>query len=453
MADELAELVELPNERLEAEYKDWLDLANEENRANVARHLAALANFGGGYLVFGFDNKTMAPTGTNPWPRHYSHDGIGAIIRKYLEPAFEIGIRTIRSAAGHDHVIVVVPPHKAVPICAKQNGPGDAKGAPRGITRSTYYTRKPLPESAAIITEAEWTPIIRRCVMHDRAALIGALTAVLSGRNMSETKGPKVDQLQIWHDALRKKYLAKNQVINSDLMLNNSQFTYGIATADDEKLAPSELIRILKEVNKEGVDRVNTGWSMFYPFDRQPISPYLTSDLAAGIGDEEFLEADLTLDADRLDRDADIWRVSQTGLASLMRPIRLDYLQHPEWSSRYFSLNEAARNVGQLVRHAQGLSERFDTPLEVRFICEWSGLTGRELADPSIDWTPGRIARTDARRTQGRWSVGDLSSNWPLIVADLIAPLARAFDPTLVLDDIWVTRQASNWRPIGNQWP
>jgi predicted HTH transcriptional regulator len=59
---ELRDLVEAPRERLDAEYKAWLNLSDNESRAKIARHICALANFGGGYLVFGI-NDDMTPSG------------------------------------------------------------------------------------------------------------------------------------------------------------------------------------------------------------------------------------------------------------------------------------------------------------------------------------------------------------------------------------------------------
>ena len=40
--EELRPLVELPVERLEVEYKDWLDLRTEHGRATIAKHAIAL---------------------------------------------------------------------------------------------------------------------------------------------------------------------------------------------------------------------------------------------------------------------------------------------------------------------------------------------------------------------------------------------------------------------------
>ena len=44
----LQELLDAPMERLDVEYKAWLDLTERETSAKLARHLCTFANFGGG---------------------------------------------------------------------------------------------------------------------------------------------------------------------------------------------------------------------------------------------------------------------------------------------------------------------------------------------------------------------------------------------------------------------
>lgn len=44
---DLQALVENPRESREVEIKDWIDLKDNVARANIARHIAALANHGG----------------------------------------------------------------------------------------------------------------------------------------------------------------------------------------------------------------------------------------------------------------------------------------------------------------------------------------------------------------------------------------------------------------------
>ena len=54
MDDDLKDLIENPRENEGIELKSWVDLDDAYQRAQLARHLAALANHGGGYLIFGF---------------------------------------------------------------------------------------------------------------------------------------------------------------------------------------------------------------------------------------------------------------------------------------------------------------------------------------------------------------------------------------------------------------
>ncbi len=56
VARRLADLLREPRETLEVELKNWLDIVgSNEHKATLAKELIALANHGGGYVVFGFD--------------------------------------------------------------------------------------------------------------------------------------------------------------------------------------------------------------------------------------------------------------------------------------------------------------------------------------------------------------------------------------------------------------
>src|ERR1043166_516500 len=105
--DELRELLDSPNETLAVEYKSWLDLTDNETRADLARHIAALANHGGGTIVFGITD-VMNFDGPNPFPTVvYDRDLIAGIVKRYLEPPFQCDVHTITSTAGNDHPVVI----------------------------------------------------------------------------------------------------------------------------------------------------------------------------------------------------------------------------------------------------------------------------------------------------------------------------------------------------------
>lgn len=54
----LRQLLDFPREDMATEIKDWLNLGDSMVRAKLAKELIALANHGGGYLLFGFSEAT-----------------------------------------------------------------------------------------------------------------------------------------------------------------------------------------------------------------------------------------------------------------------------------------------------------------------------------------------------------------------------------------------------------
>jgi predicted HTH transcriptional regulator len=157
MPDDLTDLLDSPSETLAVEYKSKLDLSDARSRANLARHVAALANHGGGYLVFGFDDDLTRAVETEF--SNIDRDAVAGIVKYYLDPPFQCEVRVVAGQSGARHTIVVVPSHGSVPICARRDGPQDAKGRPQGIVSGAYYIRKPGPASEQIVAPSENTLI------------------------------------------------------------------------------------------------------------------------------------------------------------------------------------------------------------------------------------------------------------------------------------------------------
>jgi hypothetical protein len=84
----LRQLLDYPREGMTTEIKDWLDLEERTIRANVARGLIALANHGGGYLLFGFRDLATGwePSGSCPFDiARYSQDSINGILKRHAQ--------------------------------------------------------------------------------------------------------------------------------------------------------------------------------------------------------------------------------------------------------------------------------------------------------------------------------------------------------------------------------
>ena len=203
---EIQDLIDNPQEALHIELKQWVDLSTDNvARAKIARHLAALANNGGGYLLFGFKDDGTPETPQSIDPKYYSRDLISGIIDKYLSPPFQIEVFFVpRSPGGDVYPIVRVPSHGKVPICSKRNGPHDDKGKPQGIREGLYYIREPGPKSIEIRTAAQWHDVIHRCVINERDSLLKALGKLLG--QPEPVRSSSDDQLTDWHDQMRKQY-------------------------------------------------------------------------------------------------------------------------------------------------------------------------------------------------------------------------------------------------------
>jgi predicted HTH transcriptional regulator len=170
---ELQDLVERPAEKEWLELKSWVDLGTSDHlsRADIARHLAAISNYGGGYIIFGFEDDGTRSVRKENVRTAYSHDVFAAIIAKYLHPRFQCEV-SFPEFAGVEHAVVWVPSHGATPVIARADGPQD-KGVVQGIRHGTVYIRSPKPESIPASTPELWDKIIQRCVGQDETSWWG----------------------------------------------------------------------------------------------------------------------------------------------------------------------------------------------------------------------------------------------------------------------------------------
>lgn len=163
IANRLEDLVSYPHESLNVGLKGWLDLSDEEHKADLAHAILALANFGGGYLVLGFQesNGTWIADPHRPASLdQYGQDLVNGVVRSYAEPSFHCEVHQVSDAAsGHPFPVITVPGNHKVPIRAKRDGPNN-----RHVRINAYYIRRPGPSSEVIQTADEWNALVGRCI-------------------------------------------------------------------------------------------------------------------------------------------------------------------------------------------------------------------------------------------------------------------------------------------------
>ncbi len=432
---DLSDLLENPSEALDLELKRWLALDELTVRAKLARHIAALANHGGGYIVFGFNDDGSRDTNRPSSLEEYNHDTFSAIIKKYLTPVFQCQVSTVNAKGGDQYPIVRIPGHGSAPIAAKKNGPLDAKQRPQGICAGKYYIRKPGPESAPIESAEEWSPIIRRCVLNDRDRLLGDIASLV--RAPIKQASTTHSRLVLWHKQGKERFRksleeAKKLDWPVSILQNHCQFCYLISKDDDDVIPEGSLLKVLDEVNNEVRDTVWTGWSMFYPFSREEIAPAYHPEHNDGTG-INVLEANLMGDGEFDTSLPDFWRVTTDGRATISRPYREDRIRTVDALGRaagtWMSPETIVRETAELVTHARQFAKRFDTTATVAFRCSWIGLKNRELMDfdRAIYWSPGRIAKANQGTAEGEWTNVQLAADWASVVAELACPILRLF--------------------------
>lgn len=428
MTIDLTDLVDNPREALDIELKQWLDLNDGLVRANLARHIAALCNHGGGYIIFGFRDDASIDPNRPASLQGYNHDAINGIVKRYLVPTFDCQVVGVESSAREEYRIVRVPGHGVAPICAQRDGIQDSKGRPQGIRSGTYYIRAPGPESVAITSPQQWVSLIRRCTLNDRDTLLQQMTHVLQGGAVPTPT--TADRLTTWDKAVAERFsevLAAATGFQWPLPLSDAHYQLSYLITHEEQPKPiGEMRQLLEEMNSEVRNTVWTGWSMFYPFTRPEIAAVVCPENPDGSG-MDLLETNL-IGNGRFDTSMpDFWRVAPDGRASLVRGYREDVrLDKPgKWLSPMTVLRETA----EVVSHARAFARRFPTATTVSFRCTWQGLRGREIRDfdPGVYWSPGKVAGAEKRVSTGEWPVTQLNADWPQVVADLGCPVLTLF--------------------------
>lgn len=454
---DLQALINAPCRTLEVEYKSWRNLHNIEDRAELARDIAALANHGGGHVIYGFHQDSLAPEDTHPFWTNCSAEQVAAIVRAYLDPPVRCEVTTLRSVLGNIHPVIRVPSHGPVPVCVRQDGP--LVGKTRLIERGAYYMRKyaahargpyigvPRPESARIDSPQDWAPLIRRCVRQDRETLLAMIDASIEGRQHVPLLA---ERLEAWHAAAHSAFLKLVPLspVADNLTHRHYALSYGFELVGQETLEHAQLAELLRRVVFELQPMFRGVLNMFDPPYRRPVKARFAADDATGDGATDFLETAWLHDRPPSET-ADFWRLSPRGFATILRDYAEDKTgANSELGMRpgtWFSPNVLAQEIAELICHARALARFFAGVRRVYFRCEWWGLAGRELFDPHANWANRRPSVDDHRVATLQVPVASLVQAWPDLVAQIMAPVMRAFDPDLALGADWVRAQASRW--------
>ncbi|MFL9883209.1 ATP-binding protein [Paraburkholderia agricolaris] len=168
-------LVERPSESLAVEIKTWIDPDSVDGQMKLVRAMLALRNANGGYLLIGFDDKTLAPD-LDRMPADvksaFHPDKIYALVARFASELFDVTIEFVE----RDNVlfpVIVIPAGVRTPVVAKSDlkRPDGSKAVAEGdiYVRTLNANRRP---SSAKVHWKDWPALIDTC-FDNREADIG----------------------------------------------------------------------------------------------------------------------------------------------------------------------------------------------------------------------------------------------------------------------------------------
>jgi hypothetical protein len=422
-ADQL--LVE-PREALDVELKEWLNLADNDHRAAVAKEIIALANHGGGYLVIGFTDlsdgsfapATPRPANLNGW----SQDAIQSIVAKYIDPAVQCRVEH-RSAPGSQdrYPIIAVPGGHRVPIRAKSGSPDNNKLVPHRV-----YIRRPGPNSEEPKTAEEWDRLLERCLQNRKEELLEAMRSIMAGvvPTAHEKSQPKLDELLQFENVAIARWQARVATLPPDAPAGFLHGYYEVGIAIDGSFEVPSLSELRQTIEREV--RNHSGWPPFLTLNRAPFAPKAID------GAVEFWRGPEN-NAHDVPTRHDFWRVSPQGLFYTRRGYRDDDRVRGKEPGKTLDIVMPTRWIGEAIMQVAYIAQALKaTDANLICHCRWCGLAGRQLRS----WgNPNRVffddqytSAQDTYEATETVALDALPGSLPELVYTIIAPLYELFD-------------------------
>lgn len=425
LVEKLQNLLAHPQEDLEVEFKNWLKLSDEEDKANLAQALLAIANHGGGHVVIGY---SRSPTGLKPDTNRptnlnlYSADEVNNIVKRYAEPRFQCRVDLVRHPVTGDlFPIITVPGGHRVPIRAKSE-----TQTRKHVRVNTYYIRRPGPESSEPQTGQEWDDLMRRCVTNSREHLLHQMRYVLEGFGPTAfgmSAGQEDDEeFREWIESGVERFRewGKEALRSETFSLAESNYWTG-AYRIHQDLAMADAQQLLGKLQK--VQRREPGGPYWYvPAGDQGSDPWYANGMIE-MGYEpmrsNLFETGLPFE---------FWRASPQGLIFLLRGYDEDFPSSEEQPQMRLRAENPIWDVAACCCHAARLAKALDAgSAEITLGFSWEGLRDRRLIAVKERVSKERISRQPKASSRIRCSVEKIETNLPELVRNFTAELYQGF--------------------------
>ncbi len=335
----IEDLVARPSESLNVEIKRWISTDEPNGIAKLVRAILALRNRNGGYIVVGFDNKTLKPDIENE-PANvreaFHFDKIQGLISRYASELFEVGV-AFASREEREYPVIVVPEGVRSPVAAKAALQDEKKGL---LLREGEVFFRTLAAngtpSTALARPRDWPEIVEICFNNREADVGRFVRRQLAGHDVASILAALNDfgqyrpapSLKDRAEALLKNGLARfNKAIaerglNSDerAIIDTGSWQVGLVVdpARDDGLPDQTFFRTIASSNPQ-----YTGWPIWLD------SSGFRDQSAAPIVKDKAWEA-LIVSLDGWSRHVDFLRLDPTGQFYLWRNLPDDVTDQVE---------------------------------------------------------------------------------------------------------------------------
>jgi hypothetical protein len=435
------ELVDRPSESLSVELKQWIDPDLPDGVAKIARATLALRNFGGGYLVIGFSNDTLAPDVTNaPADAHvaFHHDKIQGLVSRYASEPFEI-IVSFPTRDGQAYPVIEIPPGVKTPVAAKADLMHNGQ---RLVTADDVYVRTLRANNTPSTARAGWKdwPKVMEVCFDNREADIGRfLRRHLSGINSDALKDFFAGSIHGADAAPTTEEAAKSLLQEGETRFQTTlsqrnvvlppHGTWEVALVLHGALgqfsASREFLNLLDSTNPD-----YTGWPVW--LDSRAFTDVDSRPYVVDGGWEALIVA---LDSD-WSKHVDFLRFDPRGRFYLRRALQDDISGSDRAPAPLTVIDFALQviRVAEALAVGTAFAKAMSTDSEKTvgtFAFRWTGLRGRQLdswANRERYISPGRRAHQDIVISTVMIPADVSVSGLDVFVAQVLAPLFEVFD-------------------------
>lgn len=420
---ELQSLLQVPTEKLTVEYKSWLDLADNADKATLAKAAIALANEGGGIIVLGLREDVQQGGTLRSQPRpstlpRYSLDDINAAINRYADPKFHCDLAfTTHPGTDNEHAFVLVPGGMSVPVMS-------IRGCEGLIAPQRCYVRKPGPKSEEPFTSEEWRGVIERCVAARRADMLDAIRIIVQGHGNLIEAPSQPNLLAAFQETARQRWTRLIQDLLPDddarLVLGRYEVAFEILGVP-AAASPVELRNRMKTASEVR----HTGWGPFLQMTRPEFIPRIVDgNVEAWMG---------APNVKRYFRDAahcDYWCAHPAGRFFHLRGFDEDVSNSVE-PGTIIDVVMPIWRVGETLHYASRIARSYGDNPQIAVHCRYTGLGGRRLGstEPARRFWVGDNALSHDDEVDLSTCCGamELEDNLVEILQPLLAPLYERF--------------------------